>query len=59
MLVVRPPTIHKFANALLLREDYFPLTLTLSPIEGEGKKWNRFNTLYQVALIEVRTATIL
>ena len=31
------PIIHKLANALLLREDYFPLTLTLSPIGGEGK----------------------
>jgi hypothetical protein len=25
-------------------EDYFPLTL--SPIGGEGKKWNRFNALW-------------
>jgi hypothetical protein len=35
MLVIRPPTIHKFANAY--REDYFPLTLTLSPIGERGK----------------------
>jgi len=30
----------KFAYALWLREDYFPLTLTLSPIGGEGKSWD-------------------
>jgi hypothetical protein len=28
------------AHAQLLREDYFLLTLTLSPIGGEGKKWD-------------------
>jgi hypothetical protein len=27
----------------LLREDHFPLTLTLSPIGGEGKRWDRFD----------------
>jgi hypothetical protein len=26
-------------------EDHFPLTLTLSPIEGEGKRWDRFQAL--------------
>ena len=36
--VIRRPTIHKFISALLVREDYFPLTLTLSPIGGEGDK---------------------
>jgi hypothetical protein len=25
----------------LLRENYFPLTLTLSPMGGEGKKWHQ------------------
>ena len=33
--------VQKFINSLkhfLLQEDYFPLTLTLSPIGGEGKK---------------------
>jgi hypothetical protein len=33
--------VQQFINSLthfLLREDYFPLTLTLSPIGGEGKK---------------------
>jgi hypothetical protein len=29
----------------LLREDYFPLTLTLSHIGGEGKRWDRFEAL--------------
>ena len=41
--------VQQFINSLtdfLLREDYFPLTLTLSPIGGEGKKWNRFNALW-------------
>ena len=42
MLVKRGPTIHKFANALVCRKHYFPLTSTLSPIGGKGKKWNRF-----------------
>ena len=33
--------LQQFINLLthfLLREDYFPLTLTLSPIGGEGEK---------------------
>jgi hypothetical protein len=33
--------VQQFLNSLfssLLREDHFPLTLTLSPIGGEGKK---------------------
>jgi len=41
--------VQQFINSLthfLLREDYFPLTLTLSPIGGEGKKWDRFNALW-------------
>jgi hypothetical protein len=41
--------VQQFTNSLtpfLLREDYFPLTLTLSPSGGEGKKWNRFNALW-------------
>ena len=29
--------VHTYGNELLLREDYFPLTLALSPIGGEGK----------------------
>ena len=29
--------MHKFANALFFREEYFPLTLTLSPIGERGK----------------------
>ena len=35
--------VQQFINLrthFLLRKDYFPLTLTLSPIGGEGKKWN-------------------
>ena len=39
------PTIQKSLKHFLLREDYFPLTLTLSPIGGEGKEWNRFEAL--------------
>ena len=46
LLVLRRPTNNKFAGALLLREDYFPLTLTLSPIGGEGKMRDRFNALW-------------
>ena len=41
--------VQQFINSLthfLPREDYFPLTLTLSPIVGEGKKWNSFNALW-------------
>ena len=34
---MRSRAIQKFAKDFLLREDYFPLTLTLSPIGGEGK----------------------
>ena len=37
--------VQQFINSLthfLLRKDYFPLTLTLSPIGGEGKKCDRF-----------------
>ena len=34
----------------LLRKDYFPLTLTLSPIGGEGKKWNQLNVLWLLNL---------
>jgi hypothetical protein len=30
---------------LLFREDYFPLTLALSPIGGEGKRWNGVKVL--------------
>ena len=40
--------VQQFKNSLkyfLLREFYFPLTLTLSPIGGEGKKLKRFNYL--------------
>src|SRR4030043_969614 len=43
--------VQQFINSLmhfLLREDYFPLTLTLSPIGGEGTKWNRFNALWLI-----------
>ena len=43
--------VQQFINSLthfLLREDYFPLTQTLSPIGGEGKKLNRFNALWLV-----------
>ena len=29
----------------LLREDPFPLYLTLSPIGGEGKRWDQFEAL--------------
>jgi hypothetical protein len=29
--------MNKFAGLFLLREDYFPLTPTLSPIGGEGE----------------------
>ena len=41
--------VQQFKNSLkyfLLRKDYFPLTPTLTPIGGEGKKWNRFNALW-------------
>jgi hypothetical protein len=37
MLVISRPIIYRFAKALLLRENYFPLTLTLSPIGERGK----------------------
>jgi len=37
---------YKLRTIFQLREDYFPLTLTLSPIGGEGIKWNRFNALW-------------
>jgi hypothetical protein len=40
--------LHLFINTVtyfLLREDHFPLTLTLSPIGGEGKRWDRFDAL--------------
>ena len=32
-------------NLVLLREDHFPLYLNLSPIGGEGKRWDRFDAL--------------
>jgi hypothetical protein len=40
--------VEHFINTItyfLLREDHFPLTLTLSPIEGEGKRGDRFEAL--------------
>jgi hypothetical protein len=40
--------LHLFINTVtyfLLREDHFPLTLTLSPIGGEGKRGDRFEAL--------------
>jgi hypothetical protein len=39
--VVKIPLVQQFINSLTyfeLREDYFPLTLALSPIGGEGIK---------------------
>jgi hypothetical protein len=35
----------------LLREDYFPLTLALSSIGGEGKKGGQFNALWLINLV--------
>ena len=40
---VRGPTVYKFAIARFAPRRLLPLTLALSPIGGEGKKWNRFN----------------
>ena len=40
LLVIRCPTIINLQAPFLLREDYFPLTPALSPIGGEGEKWN-------------------
>jgi hypothetical protein len=43
-----PTVVQWFINTVtyfLLREDHFPLTLTLSPIGGEGKRWDRFDAL--------------
>ena len=40
--------MQQFNNSLTyfsICEDYFPLTLALSPIGGEGKKWDRFKVL--------------
>jgi hypothetical protein len=40
MLGIQSPMFKNSLRQVLLREDYFPLTLTLSPIGGEGKKLN-------------------
>jgi hypothetical protein len=56
--VARYTSSKQFINSLthfLLRENYFPLTLTLSPIGGEGKNWDRFNALW---LLDPATSVI-
>jgi hypothetical protein len=45
MVAILVPWIINTLTYFLLREDHFPFTLALTPIGGEGKRWDSFEAL--------------